>query len=138
MSANLELVRSIYADWERGDFSRADWADPQIEFTSTGSLEDGSWTGVTALADYWRRILSAWDDVCAEAQAYREIDSERVLVLTLSRGRGEASGVELGQTAAYLFQIRNGKVMKLVQYWNRDRAFADLGLTPEGDPGTGS
>jgi hypothetical protein len=29
---------------------------------------------------------------------------------------------------AGLFHIRNGKVTKLVLYWERDHAFADLGL----------
>src|SRR6516162_9656101 len=31
-SPNVELVRSIYAALERGDFALAEWAHPQIEY----------------------------------------------------------------------------------------------------------
>ena len=46
-SANVELVRSIYADWERGHFTTAEWADPEIEYVLVGGPAPGRWAGLS-------------------------------------------------------------------------------------------
>jgi ketosteroid isomerase-like protein len=136
MSENLDLVRSIYAAWERGDFSSATWADPQIEYIRADGPEPGTWTGLTRLAEAARTYLDAWRDFRFVADEYRELDDRRVLVLYHFLGHGKTSGVELDKVrtkAAHLFHVDEGRVVKLVIYLDRQRALADLGLTPEGD-----
>jgi ketosteroid isomerase-like protein len=131
MSENLDLVRSIYAAWERGDFSSAEWADPEIEFLFADGPEPSSWKGLAGMAEGWRDFLSTWEEFLAEAEEFCEIDSERVLVLLHNSGRGKRSGLEVEQMswkAANLFHVRKGKVTRFVNYFDRDRALADLGV----------
>ena len=54
-------------------------------------------------------------------------------MLECRRARGKGSGVETRTKAAGVVHFRDGKVTRLVMYWERDHAFADLGLAPEGD-----
>jgi len=134
-SANLDLVRSIYADWERGDFSSSEWAYPEIEATWVDGPSPGTWTGLASMAEGMRDVVDAWEGFRVEAEEFREMDDEHVLIPYRASARGRGSGVDLGlmhARGANLFQIRAGKVRRLVIYWNRDRAFADLGLDPEG------
>jgi ketosteroid isomerase-like protein len=134
-SANLDLVRSIYAAWERGDFSRTDWADPEIEYVMVEGLSPGTWRGVPAMSSAWRSFLGSWDDYRAEVEGYRELDAERVLVFLHGTGTGRTSGLNLGQlmrtNGANLFHIRGGKITRFVVYFDRHRALADLGLGSE-------
>jgi ketosteroid isomerase-like protein len=128
---NLDLVRSIYADWERGDFSRADWADPAIEFVGLEGPTPGVWTGAAAMAEGWREHLSAFTDFRVAAEEYRELDGGRVLVIHTWSGHGRASGLSVEETrakSASLFHVRDKKVTKLIAYSDPVRAFADLGL----------
>ena len=131
MSANLDLVRSIFADWERGDFSRSDWADTSIEWVAVDGPVTGTWTGLAGLAEGTREVLGAFEDARVEPEDYRELDSERILVFVRYGGRGKTSGLEFEQlrtTSAWLVEIHDGMVTKFVRYWDRDRALADLGL----------
>ena len=131
MSENLDLVRSIYADWERGDFSRADWADPKIEVVAADGPEPGTYRGHEGMTTGWGGFLGAWGDYRVVADEYRPLDGERILVLMQHGGYGRASGPgdqQLRTEGANVFHIREGKVARLVLYWHRDRALADLGL----------
>ena len=131
-SENLDLVRSILGDWERGEFGRtADWADPEIEFVVADGPEPGRWFGLVAAEQAGDAILSPFANARIEAEEYRELDGERVLVLVRSSGRGRTSGMDIEEMhvkAADVFHVRGGKVTRLAAYWDRDRAFADLGL----------
>jgi ketosteroid isomerase-like protein len=137
VSANLDLVKSIYADWERGDWSSAEWADPEIEFRVVGGLESGSWTGVAAMAEAWATQLRAWHDLRAVPEEFRELDGDRVHVLLKNEGRGRGSGIDLSEIsteAANVFTVHDGKVVSLFIYPDRARAIADLGLTDSSEP----
>ena len=132
MSENLELVRSIYADWERGDFSNADWADPGIEFLQLDGPEPSHATGLAGMRDAWRGRRNVFEHVRVEAEQIREVDPARVLVLVRNHARAKVSGIDIerlgGARTANVWSLRDGKVTRLAIYWNRDRALADLGL----------
>jgi ketosteroid isomerase-like protein len=130
MSENLDLVRSIYAAWERGDFSSAEWAHPQIEFGSPMGIEGVSTTGVSEMASAWRETVRAWDNLKTKAEEFRELDDERVLVLYSFSGHGRLSGLDVSAWTggAALFHVRGNKVTRLILYLDRERGLADLGL----------
>jgi ketosteroid isomerase-like protein len=129
---NVELVRVVCTPWERGDFSRAEWAHPDIEFSFADGPTPGTCTGVAAMSDAWREVLAAIEGLDVKVEDYIPLDGDRVLVLMHNTGRGKASGLDIGQLGnrgANLFHVREGKVTKLVLYFDREQVLEALGLS---------
>jgi len=130
---NLDLVRSIYADWERGDWSASNWADPEIVLVIVDQPGAREANGIAAVAAYWRDFLSTWEGYRVEAREYRELRDGRVIVLFQAFGRSRAAGLDLkdvtkGRRGANVFAIRNGKAIRIDAYFDEQTALADLGL----------
>ena len=132
-SPNVKLVRSIFAAWERGDFfSSGQWADSEIELVQADGPEPSRATGLAEIAAAWRKRLDDFADIRVEAEEYRELDDTHVLVVVRNSGVARTSGIDLkqigGGRSALLVSLSDGKVTRLVAYFDRDRALADLGL----------
>jgi SnoaL-like protein len=131
---DLELVRSIYAEWERGDFSQTDWADPEIEVEVFDGLTTRTTRGIEEMGRSWGEFLDAWDHLSVEVEEIREVGGNRFLALITNRGRGRISGLAVDEVrvpSANLLWLKDGKVTRLLVHVGRERIFAELGLAAD-------
>ena len=129
---NVEIVRRLYASWERGDLQTADFFDVEVEHSRIGSELpgiNGDWRGIeafgVALADY----IDALADLHIEAERVIDLGGERVLVLSRQTARGKTSGLRFDREFGDLFTLRDGKVLRYVSYWDRAEALEAAGLS---------
>ena len=126
MSAeNVELVRSITAEWGQGIYSSAAWAHPDIELVADGGVT----RGINEVAKRWAEFLEAWDEFATSAEEILEAGDDRVLALVRFQGRGRGSGTPVADfSGAQLFTFRDGKVVRLELFTQRDAALDAAGL----------
>jgi hypothetical protein len=100
-----------------------------IQFVYAGGPEPASWTGIGPMNERWREWLRDWAGFRAQAMEYVVVDDSRILAIVRNTGRGKVSGAELQQeSVGNLFEIRGGRVVRLVVYLDFGLARTDLGL----------
>jgi ketosteroid isomerase-like protein len=123
---NVEIVRAIYREWERGDFANTDWADPEIEFSVPGP-EAGA-RGIEDMGRAWTEWLRAFRDLKIDAAAFHEV-GDKVVVEQNFHGKGRGSGISIDQiSGASVFTLRDGKVIRFTGYITIEDALAAEGI----------
>lgn len=125
----MELLREVYADWARGDFTREVFGQ-RVEYAGEGWVEGPAWRlqgrdeAVSTLTEW----LSQWR-YPATLEAEEFIDAgDAVVVLVRFHGVGKASGVELDARYAHVWWLRGGLAVRFHVYRDRDQAFAAAGI----------
>jgi ketosteroid isomerase-like protein len=101
---------------------------PEFEWIVADGPTAGNFRGAAGMEESAYRMLDAWEELRFQGEEYRELDDQRVLVLDHRTGRGKGSGVEVATKGATVYHVRDGKVTRILNYWNREHALADLGL----------
>jgi ketosteroid isomerase-like protein len=124
---NVEIVRGVYDAWMRGDFTRGDAFDPEVEFVMSDWPEATKTRGLEAMARAWRASLNAWEDFRAAPGEVFDA-GEHVVVITHVTARGKSSGVETKASTATMWTLEGGKVVRLALYWDGSKAMRAAGL----------
>jgi ketosteroid isomerase-like protein len=126
---NADLVRPIYEEWGRGNWR------PLFDVYAPGMAWGWSDEFPTELEGVkpddrdpnprLRAWLTPWEHWRAEAEEFIEI-GDHVVVVANYIGRGRGSGIEIRQQGAHVFELRDGKVVRLEIFASRDRAIASV------------
>jgi ketosteroid isomerase-like protein len=107
----------------------ADLTSPDFEFVPyLGSLiETSVYRGHDGLRSYFEDVRSAWEEIKVRQAEVREVGDHTISFGEL-RGKGRASGLEVQMSLAWVGDWRDGKLVRLVTYTNRDEALEAAGL----------
>jgi ketosteroid isomerase-like protein len=128
---NVEVVQASFEAWQRGGLDAAaefwgtqiDWRCPE------GALDDpGPISGVDAMRAYVQDWLDDFDELRFEPEELIDAGEQVVAVQRVS-GCAKASGIETELRYAVVYTIRDGKIVRGREYWERDQALEAVGLS---------
>ena len=129
---NVEIVRGMYRAFSAlargGDveaYVREAW-DPDCEYEPVEELERVR--GHEAMVRWNERWFEVWDEVQVEVDELIP-HGDMVLASINLRGIGSGSSIEVSQRIFHICEFRQGKVLRMREYLERNEALEAVGLS---------
>jgi ketosteroid isomerase-like protein len=131
--AEIEVVRESFDLWSRGDIDALTerFTDDCVFHSAITDLVGKTVAGTEGLRRIAAQMADEWSALRWEIDEIFEAENG---VLTLHRviGLGRASGIELSNELAGLYQIRDGRICSARIYLDRDEALRAAGPRKSG------
>lgn len=127
---NVQIVQRMYAAYQAGDAEDAlsHFAPDVLVDASTLRPDIGAGRGrehVAAVVTSW---TESWEDWHDEIEHLRDL-GDNVLVVSLQRGRGKGSGIEIEARYALLYEVRDGQITTMRMYGSSADALEAAGVS---------
>ena len=126
--SNAELLAPIHEEWGRGNWRlRFDLYHPDMEWGWSDEFPGlgGVYKDTRNPNPRLRAWLSEWENWRAQAEDYLEF-GDHVVVLARYHGQGRGSGVEIHQEGAHVFELRDGKIVRMEIFASREKAIESV------------
>jgi ketosteroid isomerase-like protein len=130
-SENLETVqRGFDAFNERGVEGIIPFIHSDFEATTPANLasEPDTYRGPDGIRRWFDSFDEVMDEIRWEPHEFREVGDRVVVEFTL-RARGRTTGLDFGQDAVMVWEVRNGKASRLELFQGLDEALAAAGAS---------
>jgi len=117
----LEIVQAVWDAWYRRDNDAvfALYAE-DIEFAMYPGLampdEIDTYYGHEGVKHYHRGIFEIWADFASRAEDLEDLGDGRILVRTFAGGRGRRGRVPVEMTTWNIFEVDDGKIVRVLGY----------------------
>jgi ketosteroid isomerase-like protein len=112
MDDRERLIREVWRRWNSGERE----LDPELfdsEFTVHSHLTGGTYRGAEQIQVWISEIDQQFDGWELAVDRAEDLADGRILVHGSIRGHGRASGIELDEPAAWIVEVRSGRVLTI-------------------------
>jgi ketosteroid isomerase-like protein len=121
---DLETVRRGYEALNQGDVESAlELVQPDIEWNTylVPGPGGGTYRGYDGVRELWTDVRNIFTDYRNDPEELIEA-GDKVVSFICIRGRGSLSGAEVEARIAHVFTFRDGKILRVDSFEDRDEA----------------
>ncbi len=124
--ADLALIRAGIEAANRGDIDALVAVfDPEVEFHIAPGLGNaGTYHGRDGFLQGFGGWLEAWDDFTVDRADLEPVGERHIIGDVRQSARGHGSGVEVEMRLGYMWELRDGRVVRFHIVPDRDAALA--------------
>jgi ketosteroid isomerase-like protein len=125
--ANVEVLGTLLDAFARRDFeSLRPFIDDSGEVSSDPmGMNTGVFTGFDGFMTWLEAWLEAWEEFSVDVERFEPVGERHVVADVQQTARGRGSGVPVDLRLAYMWEFRDGKIVRMRLYPDFDSAMAE-------------